>query len=148
MRFAGSKQDQRVELNITPLIDVVFLLLIFFMVSTTFERDSKLQIELPEATAKSETTEDQSIVVSIDANGRYQVNGRSLVNAQPDTLRRAIARIRDKRQDVPALVISADAATPHQAVITVMDAAQLLGIDRLSFATRLTPEDAAARTVR
>ena len=148
MRFAGPRQEQRIELNITPLIDVVFLLLIFFMVSTTFERDSELQIELPEATAKPQGLEDQSIVVAIDATGRYQVDGRSLVNVQPETLKEAIARARDKKQASPSLVISADAATPHQAVITVMDAARQLGIDHLSFATRLTQEKVAGTTVR
>lgn len=150
MRFAGSRQEQRIELNITPLIDVVFLLLIFFMVSTTFERDSKLQIELPEATARPQGAEDQPIVVTIDARGQYQVNGRSLINAQPDTLKAAITKARDKRQppSPPALVISADATTPHQAVITLMDIARQLGIDHLSFATRLTPEEAPNSTAR
>ena len=147
MRFAGTRQEQRLELNITPLIDVVFLLLIFFMVSTTFERDSELQIELPEATAKPQSADDRSIVVTIDASGRYQVNGRSLINAQPETLKEAVARARAGNQDVRSLVISADATTPHQAVITVMDAARLLGIDHLSFATRLTEEEAASATV-
>lgn len=146
MRFAGSRQEQRIELNITPLIDVVFLLLIFFMVSTTFERDSELQIELPEATAKPQGAQDRSIVVTIDASGRYQVNSRSLVNVRPETLKEAIARARDGKQDAPSLIINADAATPHQAVITVMDVARRLGIDHLRFATRLTQEEAAGAT--
>lgn len=148
MRFAGPRQEQRIELNITPLIDVVFLLLIFFMVSTTFEHDSALQIELPEATAIPQGAEDLPIVVTVDATGRYQVDGRSLINVQPETLKEAISRARDGKPASPSLVISADAATPHQAVITVMDAAQRLGIDHLSFATRLTPEQADGTTVR
>lgn len=86
--------------------------------------------------------EEQSIVVTIDATGRYAVDGRSLVNAQPETLKKAIAKARAGKQNVPSLVISADAVTPHQAVITVMDVARLLGIEHLSFATRLTPEPA------
>lgn len=143
MRFTGSRQEQRIELNITPLIDVVFLLLIFFMVSTTFERDSELQIELPEAAAKPQGVQDRSILVTIDARGQYRVDGRPLINAQPATLKEAIARARDGKRDSPPLIISADAATPHQAVITVMDAARLLGIEHLSFATRLTPEETA-----
>jgi biopolymer transport protein ExbD len=148
MQFATSRQEQRIELNITPLIDVVFLLLIFFMVSTTFERDSELQIELPEATAKPQGSENRSIVVTIDANGRYQVNSRSLVNVQPETLKKAIVRARAGSQDAPSLIINADGATPHQAVVTVMDVARLLGIDHLSFATRLTQEEAAGATAQ
>lgn len=144
MRFTRVGQEQRLELNITPLIDVVFLLLIFFMVSTTFDRDAKLRIELPEASAKTQEVEDRSITVAIDATGRYYVDGRPLINTQADTIKQAIARAREGKQVSPSLVISADAATPHQAVVTVMDAARQLGLAQLSFATRLTHEERAS----
>ncbi|MGF1615957.1 MAG: ExbD/TolR family protein [Gammaproteobacteria bacterium] len=148
MRFTGPRQEQRIELNITPLIDVVFLLLIFFMVSTTFERDSELQIELPEATAQPKEVKDHAIAVTIDASGQYQVEGRSLVNRQRETLKQAIARAREGRSGASSLLVSADASAPHQAVVNVMDAARQLGIDRLSFATRLAQEESTARTAR
>jgi len=123
------------EVNITPLIDVVFLLLIFFMVSTTFEREAELSIELPEASSKAQT-QDERIEVAIDASGRYFVNGRQLVNRQTQTIRQALKQASDGLKD-PSVVISADANTPHQSVVTVMDAARQLGLVRLTFAARL-----------
>jgi biopolymer transport protein ExbD len=124
-----------VDINLTPLIDVVFLLLIFFMVSTTFDRSAELAIELPESDAKPTTDEIKRIEVSIDAQGRFFVNGQVLVNTQIDTLKDAI-RGELGAEDKPALTISADAKTTHQAVIIVMDAARQLGLSRLRFVTQ------------
>lgn len=128
-----------VDINLTPLIDVVFLLLIFFMVSTTFNRDSELSIELPAASAEAQAREPQSIEVAIDAQGRFYINGRELLNTQSKTLRRALAEAAGDNE-APPVIISADAKTPHQAVIRIMDAARELGFVRLTFATRLVPE--------
>ena len=127
------------DINLTPLIDVVFLLLIFFMVSTTFERDSELSIELPQASAAPEVRNPQSIEVTIDARGRIYIDGRQLVNTQSQTVVQAL-REASKDREAPPLVISADANTPHQAVVQIMDAARELGFVRLTFATRLVPE--------
>ena len=127
------------DINLTPLIDVVFLLLIFFMVSTTFNRDAELSIELPEASAEPEKAPEKSIEISIDPQGRYYVNGKQLVNTQLATLKQALRSAASERKDVP-LIISADAKTPHQSVITVMDAARQLGLVHLSFATRFEEE--------
>jgi biopolymer transport protein ExbD len=124
------------EVNITPLIDVVFLLLIFFMVSTTFQREAELSIELPEASSQAPENKEQSIEVAIDASGRYYVNGRLLINRQPQTIRKALQQASEGRENA-SLIISADAKTPHQAVVTVMDAARQLGLVRLTFAARL-----------
>ncbi len=135
MKLRHSKKEAP-EVNITPLIDVVFLLLIFFMVSTTFQREAELSIELPEASNQAQETEDQRIEIAIDATGRYFVNGRPLVNRQPQTIRKALQQASEGRKSVP-VVISADANTPHQAVVTVMDAARQLGLVRLTFAARL-----------
>lgn len=135
MKLRHSKKEAP-EVNITPLIDVVFLLLIFFMVSTTFQREAELSIELPEASSQAQPTEDQRIEVAIDASGRYFVDGRPLINRQPETIRKALQQASEGRDSVP-LVISADANTPHQAVVTVMDAARRLGLVRLTFAARL-----------
>ncbi len=106
------------------------------MVSTTFQREAELSIELPEASNQAQETEDQRIEIAIDATGRYFVNGRPLVNRQPQTIRKALQQASEGRKSVP-VVISADANTPHQAVVTVMDAARQLGLVRLTFAARL-----------
>ena len=127
------------DINLTPLIDVVFLLLIFFMVSTTFERDSELSIELPAASAEAQKRQPDSIEVTIDAQGRFYVNGRQLLNTQSKTLRQAL-RSAAGDIDSPPVIISADANTPHQAVVQIMDAARELGFVRLTFATRLIPD--------
>jgi len=122
------------DINLTPLIDVVFLLLIFFMVSTTFKRDAELQVELPEASAQPAAQERETLEIVIDAQGRYFIDDRELVNRKPETVRRALEKLAGDRRDVP-LVIRADAETPHQAVVTAMDAAGQLGFKRLSIAT-------------
>jgi biopolymer transport protein ExbD len=128
-----------VDINLTPLIDVVFLLLIFFMVSTTFNRDSELSIELPAASADAQQQQPDAIEVAIDAKGRFYVNGRQLLNTQAKTLRQALQAAAGEN-DSPPVIISADAMTPHQAVVQIMDAARELGFVRLTFATRLVPE--------
>lgn len=125
------------DINLTPLIDVVFLLLIFFMVSTTFNRDSELGIELPKASQEAQERLAETIDIAVDAQGRYYVNGRRLVNTQLATLKQAIAKAADGAEE-PPIVLSADAKTPHQAVIVVMDAIQQLGFSRLSFAAQVT----------
>jgi biopolymer transport protein ExbD len=127
------------DINLTPLIDVVFLLLIFFMVSTTFNRDSELSIELPAATAEAQQRRPESIEVAIDAQGRFYVNGRQLLNTQSKSLRQALAAAAGEHKS-PPIIISADAKTPHQAVVQIMDAARELGFVRLTFATRLVPD--------
>lgn len=119
----------------TPLIDVVFLLLIFFMVSTTFSRTSEIQIELPEATETEVHRDDKPIEIAIDVEGRYHINGKRLLNTSIKTLKQSLLAVTKDIKE-PALVINADANTPHQSVIRAMDAARQLGIMRLTFATR------------
>lgn len=134
MNFRPTRPEDP-DVNLTPLIDVVFLLLIFFMVSTTFKHESQLNIDLPRASAEPTDATERPLEISIDAEGRIFVNQQGLVNNQLTTLIRAIQQITGDRTDVP-LVISADARTPHQAVVTAMDAARKLGIKRLSLATQ------------
>ncbi len=122
------------ELNITPLIDVVFLLLIFFMVSTTFDRFSEIRIELPEANAEQPGREPASIDITIDRDGRYYVDRRQVVDTTLGTLRQALEKALGGRSGLP-VVISADALAPHQSVITAMDAASRVGLSRITFAT-------------
>lgn len=126
---------QEPDVNLTPLIDVVFLLLIFFMVSTTFTRESRISIDLPESSAEPVESEETSIEVTIDDQGRYYVNQQLVVNKKIETLKQAI-RLAVGDKENPALIINADAKSTHQAVITAMDAARQLGIVHLSLATR------------
>ena len=131
------QRNLRAEVNIdlTPLIDVVFLLLIFFMVSTSFTRESNLLVNLPEA--NGELAEDVAlrIEVLIARNGSYTVNGQALINTDAQTLMDAIGAITAGDNTVP-LTITADAETTHQSVVTAMDVAARLGFSRLSIATR------------
>ena len=133
MKFRN-KPSEDMELNITPLIDVVFLLLIFFMVSTTFQRETELKIQLPTASETQPQQIQKTIEVVINQSGHYFINGRELVNNKFVTLRTALAREASGAKDTP-LLIRADALTPHQAVVTAMDAARQLGLMKLSIAT-------------
>lgn len=127
-------------IDLTPLIDVVFMLLIFFMVSTTFRDQSLIRIDLPKASPQQQQQKDeQTIVLTIDAQGDYFVNGRRIVNNQLETLKKAL-RLAVGSRDHPPLTISADGKTPHQAVVTAMDAARQVGLVHLSIATRNTPD--------
>jgi biopolymer transport protein ExbD len=128
------------DVNLTPLIDVVFLLLIFFMVSTTFEHQSRIQIELPEATASPEEIEEESIEIIIDAEGRYFIGEEQVVNTELKTLKSAISKVLGDRKVVP-VTIRADASTPHQAVITALDATSQLGLTQISLATSSIQEE-------
>lgn len=130
----GHRKEQSVEINLTPLIDVVFLLLIFFMVSTTFDRHARLKVQLPQAESKAQQTQNDPVVLSIDASGKYFINDRQVVNTQLDTLKQALLKTVADRQDVTVL-LRADGRTPHQAVVRAMDAASQLGLTKLSIAT-------------
>lgn len=130
----GHRSAESVEINLTPLIDVVFLLLIFFMVSTTFDRHAKLKVQLPEAEAKTQQQVKDPVILSVDAKGRYYINDRQVVNTQLDTLKAALQKTIDNNPDI-TLLLRADGRTPHQAVVRAMDAASQLGITKLSIAT-------------
>jgi biopolymer transport protein ExbD len=128
------------DVNLTPLIDVVFLLLIFFMVSTTFEHQSRIQIELPEASAEPVKPEDESLEIIVDAQGRFFIGDEQVVNSQVKTLKGAITRFIGERKDM-SVTVRADANTPHQAVVTVLDATSQLGLTRISLATTKAREE-------
>ncbi len=138
MNLRSNKKDD-LDVNITPLIDVVFLLLIFFMVSTTFERESEIEVTLPEAAIDAPVSDDISIEITINAQGIYFVNGKRVLNTQISTLKQAMIKVA-KGNENPIIIVSADANTTHQSVIRVMDAARQLGFIHLSFATSQTQE--------
>lgn len=128
------KRTEEPEINLTSLIDLALLLLIFFMVTTTFKDDLQISINLPKASEKVAKPEQQSIKVMIDAEGQYYVNDEKLVNIQIETLKRALQQSA-AGQSSPLIIVKADGKTPHQSVITAMDAARQLGYHRLGFAT-------------
>ena len=127
------KEDPTVDL--TSLIDVVFLLLIFFMVSTTFERESVLKVDLPEASAVAEREElPDSLELIIDAQGRMYLNDQRLIDSEERTIRAAIEQLAGENRDLP-MILRADRETPHHFVVTAMDVAAQLGFLNLSIAT-------------
>jgi len=128
------------DVNLTPLIDVVFLLLIFFMVSTTFNRQSEIQIDLPESSENAIESTSEAIEITIDVDGQYFVNKQRLVNTQAATLKRALGDAMARRKNPPVTLV-ADANTPYQAVVTAMDVAAQLGIRRLSSVTQNSLQD-------
>lgn len=126
MNFRPKKESDD-SINLTPLIDVVFLLLIFFMVSTTFTKEQHLQLDLPEAVTGERETQQDSLEILIAADGSYSVDGQQLVNRKLRTLHSALKAISEENSDVP-LIITADAKTPHEAVVSAMDIASQLGV--------------------
>lgn len=134
MNLRPGYKEESVEVNLTPLIDVVFLLLIFFMVSTTFDKHAKLKVSLPESSTKAVQQQGDPLVLSIDAKGNYFLNERQVVNQKLKTLKQAIQKTIGDNKDT-TIVLRADANTPHQYVVRAMDAASQLGLTKLSIAT-------------
>jgi biopolymer transport protein ExbD len=141
MNFRPGPKNE-IDLNITPLIDVVFLLLIFFMVSTTFDQTSEINIALPEASVEQTESTAETVTIAIDAQGKIYVENNPLVNAQLLTIREAIRDAMAGMAD-PTIVINADANATHQSVIRVMDAARQLSLKRISFTTQPDEEENA-----
>lgn len=133
MNFQRQSREN-LEISITPMIDVVFLLLIFFMVTTTFDRESRLKIRLPEAAGEQQKADD-ALDIAIDADGNYFVNQFQVVSRELATLKKAIANAAGDGQR-PPVVINADSNAQHQYVIRVLDAAQQLGFVHITYATK------------
>lgn len=131
MNFRRQRREN-LEISITPMIDVVFLLLIFFMVTTTFNRQSELQIKLPEAQG-AEAESKEFVEIAVDPSGTYFVNGEQVVNTTPEMLKKAISEAAGDSSN-PPLVIAADAAATHQSVIRVLDVIGQLGFVKVTFA--------------
>ena len=143
MKLQSRSRDEP-EINVISLVDVLLVLVLFFMVSTSFLRDTELSITLPEATAdKPTTTQGDTLEIMVTQAGGYLVNGRELVNSERRTLRAAIERLSGERRDLPVF-IRADAAASHQSVVTAMDVAGQLGFVKLNIAT-VTPPEAQAQ---
>ena len=143
MKFSRSPQEE-VTINLTPLIDIVFLLLIFFMVSTTFSKESQLRIRLPDASPDAEVEQRPSrLVVAITASGDYSIRGPNestghhLLSRERSVLAQAMAKAKVAQgTDDLVVVIRADRKTPHEAVVRAMDVARKLGLVRITFSTQ------------
>jgi biopolymer transport protein ExbD len=129
------RENEEPDLNLTSLIDVVLLLLIFFMVSTTFVDESQIRIQLPQAgTEAAPQPRKDPIEITVSASGEYRVNGRTLINTSPTTLSAAVANLAGTARDAP-VTIRADARASHQAVVTAMDVVGRLGFRGINIAT-------------
>ena len=135
MNLRGTRGRDDPEINFIPLIDVLLVILIFLMVTTTYQRVAELQITLPEASADPVKDRPKEVNVGIDAQGRYVVDRNvftfSTVGALADTLKRAAGDAKE-----PVVIINADAQATHQSVVRVMEAARIAGLVHITFATQ------------
>jgi biopolymer transport protein ExbD len=140
MKLQQSRSRDEPEINVISLVDVLLVLVLFFMVSTSFLRETEISLQLPEATVEGQAASpSDTLEIMITQSGSYLVNGRELVNNERRTLRAAIERLAGAKRDVPVF-IRADAAATHQSVITAMDVAGQLGFVKLNIATVTPPE--------
>ena len=139
-----SRSREEPEINVISLVDVLLVLVLFLMVSTTFMRETEITLQLPEASVETRSEQpSDKLEIAITQAGTYVVNGRELVNNERRTLRAAIERLTGDKRDLPVF-IRADAAATHQAVVTAMDVAGQLGFVKLNIAT-VTPPEAQAQ---
>ena len=129
------RRHEEPEINMVSLIDVVLMMVIFFMLSARFNGEGRLRIRLPQASAAPEAgSKAPALVVTVTAGGSYLVNNRELINASPDTLRSAIEKVAPAQRDLP-VSLRADGRATHQAVVTAMDVLGQLGFAQLNFVT-------------
>lgn len=137
MKFSSRTKDQEPELNLIPLIDVIFVLIVFFVATTTFNQRSTMKLQLPTAQAVAKAESGEPLNVIVDAEGRYFIGENEVLKSDVSSLKEAIVAVAGQDRSMP-VVLRADARTPHQFVITAMDALGQLGFVKLSIAT--TPE--------
>jgi biopolymer transport protein ExbD len=134
MNFRPGHRDEP-EINLIPFIDVLLVVLIFLMLTTTYSKFTELQVNLPVADAEQQRPNPKEVVVAVGSDGRYAINKEVLEGAGVDTLTNALARAAQDSREV-VVIISADAAATHQSVINVMDAARRAGLVQVTFATQ------------
>ena len=134
MKLGSPRADMDPEINLISLIDVLFCLVIFLVITTTFQHRSAIKLRLPQAGAAASKETTAPLTVTIDAEGRYFVGSNEVLQRDPDSLRAAIARVAGPGRDM-SVVLSADARTPHQSVVTALEALGGLGFERISIAT-------------
>jgi biopolymer transport protein ExbD len=135
MNFQRGREREHLEINLVPLIDVMMVILIFLMITTTYSKYTELQINLPTAEAEKQLERPNEVSVLVNAQGQYVINRSAVpfrsVEQLADELRRAGAALKQ-----PVVVISADAAATHQSVVRVMEAARLAGLSQITFTTQ------------
>lgn len=130
------RRTEEPEINVTSLIDVVLLLVVFFMLSSNFSAEGRLRIRLPQASAQAaERATGDGLVVTVSASGAYLVNGRELINSSPDTLRAAVLKSTAGSSRTAPVTIRADGRASHQSVVTAMDILARLGFTQMNVAT-------------
>ena len=134
MRFHGPSRDEP-EINLIPFIDILLVVLIFLMLSTTYSKFTELQIQLPLADAEQQRDHAKEVIVGVSSDGRYMVGKTPINGRSVETLSAALSAAASAGKD-SVVIISADASSPHQAVITVMEAARRSGLNQITFATQ------------
>ena len=140
-----SRRDDDLEINVVSFIDVLLLLLIFFMLGTSFVTEGRINIQLPDASVQADKKSPQTrLEIGVSASGSYRVNNQELVNNSADTLSAAISKVAGDARD-QAVLIRADARATHQSVVTAMDVIGRLGFKSISIATINQPAPAPAK---
>jgi biopolymer transport protein ExbD len=141
MNFRPGNRDEP-EINLIPFIDILLVVLIFLVLSTTYSKFTELQVNLPVADAEVPRNNPQEVIVAIGSDGRYSINQEVLEGAGVDTLTQVLSRASRSNREM-VVIISADAAATHQSVINVMDAARRAGLVQITFATQQSGGQAA-----
>lgn len=137
MNFRLGSRKEELEINLIPLIDVLLVILIFLMVTTTYSRYSELQINLPTAEANKPEERPNQLNVAVDGQGKYVVNKATVPFRSPEAFAQELKRAAGSIAD-PVIVINADAAATHQSVVNIMEAARIAGYSRITFTTQAT----------
>lgn len=134
MRIRDDRKQDEPEINLVPLIDVILVLIIFFVITTTFDVRSTLQLQLPSASEQKASAPTQSLSVLVNADGRYFINDQEVLRTDVESVKQVIAQVAGDDREQPVL-LRADARTPYQAVVTAQDALAQLGFRRIAIAT-------------
>ena len=136
MKFQNDEYQDEIEVNFIPLVDVLLVIIIFLIVSTTFTKLSELKIKLPTAIANPQDSKLLPINVTVSKDGQYSINSKKLTSGDIKEISKRLLEISNNQKDIP-VVINADALATHQSVINVMEAARLAGLTKLTFATQI-----------
>ena len=134
MNLRPLQRDEEPEINLIPLIDVLLVLVLFLVLTTTFAREARLNVQLPQAATEPSAAPRKPLEVVVDAQGRWYVAEREVIGSGAESLQRALEQVAGDDRDLP-LTIRADAKAPHQAVVTVMEVAGRLGFEELAILT-------------
>jgi biopolymer transport protein ExbD len=138
------RQKEEPEINLIPFIDVLLVVLIFLMLSTTYSKFTELQLKLPVADADAQRDYPKEVIVAVSSDGRYSIRGTPVQGRSVEAVAQALSQAAQAGKD-SVVIISADAATTHQSVITVMEAARRSGLDHITFATQSSAQAAGNR---